>query len=60
MGMQVGILLMLVYILAVVIGIAFMVSLIVFLFRYLSLKGQTNALLRELVQILKENNQKKE
>ena len=50
-----GILVMLLYVLAVFIGIAFMVCLIVFLFRYLGLKVEQNKLLKDLVQVLKEN-----
>lgn len=53
--MQMGILVMLLYVLAVFIGIAFMVCLIVFLFRYLGLKVEQNKLLKDLVQVLKEN-----
>lgn len=55
-----SIMMMLIYVLAVITGIVFMVCLIVFLFRYLSLKGESNRLLRELIQVLKENKQGKE
>lgn len=60
MGLQMSIMMMMIYVLAVITGIVFMVCLIVFLFRYLSLKGESNRLLRELIQVLKENKQGKE
>lgn len=55
-----GIFIVLLYIVVILVGIAFMVFLIISLSRLISLKHEQNALLREMLQVMKEKKQTEE